>query len=351
MSKATRYSGVDVYQRLRRRRLLVMFAVCTLIVVMFLLDLICGPAGLTPADVLDALMHAADVDPADRTIVWTFRLPTALLALLVGGALGIAGAEMQTILNNPLASPYTLGVSAAASFGAALALVLGALFREVSMTALVPASAFAFAMLCSAIIFLIGRVRGGSTETIIVGGVALHFIFSSGVAFLQYIASEDTLSAIVFWIFGSLQGASWEKLAVIAIVLAVVTILLLTRAWQLTALRLGESQAHSLGINTHRLRLQTLVLISILTATAVCFTGAIGFIGLLAPHLARMTAGEDQRFFMPLSGLYGALLISVAALISKLIVPGTIFPIGIATAAIGAPCFALIALWNRRTYW
>lgn len=341
----------QAYERLGRRRLAVVVTVAMLVLGSLFLDVITGPAALSLPEVLTALFQPGSVSEANRTIVWTFRLPTALMAVFVGASLGVAGAEMQTILNNPLASPYTLGVSAAASFGAALALVLGSGMLAWTTTVFVPVSAFLCAMLCSLAIFAIGRIRGASTETIIVGGVALHFIFSSGVAFLQYMASEDTLAAIVFWIFGSLQGANWQKLAIIAVVMAVTTGLLMSRVWQLTALRLGESHARSLGINTERLRLQTLILVSILTATAVCFTGAIGFIGLLAPHLARMLVGEDQRYFIPLSALSGAFLVSVAALITKLLIPGTIFPIGIATAAIGAPCFAALALWKRRSYW
>jgi len=339
------------YRILARRRLAVIGVVGGLVAASLLADVLTGPAGLSLSEVLSVLLDPESASGSYRTIVWTLRLPTALMAVLVGASLGVAGAEMQTILDNPLASPFTLGVSAAASFGAALVMVFGASASAVSTALLVPLGAFTWAMLCSLAIYGIGRIRGGSRETIIVGGVALHFIFSSGVAFLQYIASEDTLQAIVFWIFGTLQGATWRKLAVIGGVLVAAMMLLTVRTWQLTALRFGENHARSLGIDVQRLRLQTLVLVSILTGTAVCFTGAIGFIGLVAPHLARMSVGEDQRFFMPLSALYGALLVSAAAIVSKSLVPGTIFPIGIATAALGAPFFASLALVRRRTYW
>ncbi|WP_417387374.1 FecCD family ABC transporter permease [Gimesia sp.] len=351
MQQASASQLSQAYYRLSRRRLAVIASLVVLVLISLFLDVITGPASLSLSEVLASLFQPGVVSEANRTIIWTFRLPTALMAVFVGASLGIAGAEMQTILNNPLASPYTLGVSAAASFGAALALVLGSGVLAWTTTLFVPLSAFVFAMFCSLAIYAIGRIRGASTETIIVGGVALHFIFSSGVAFLQYMAAEDTLAAIVFWIFGTLQGANWQQLAVIVVVMIITTGLLMLRVWELTALRLGENHARSLGINTERLRLQTLILVSILTATAVCFTGAIGFVGLLAPHLARLLVGEDQRYFIPLSALCGAFLVSFAALITKLLIPGTIFPIGIATAAIGAPCFAAIALWRRRSYW
>jgi len=351
LQRSREKSAIAAYRQLGRRRLAVIGAAVTLVAMSLALDVLTGPAQLSLSEVVTTLFDPAAAERTLHTIVWTYRLPTALMALLVGAALGIAGAEMQTILNNPLASPFTLGVSAAASFGAALVMVLGSFSLALSATLLVPLGAFVCALLCSLLIYGIGRLRGGSTETIIVGGVALHFIFSSGVAFLQFIASEDTLQAIVFWIFGNLEGATWDKLAVLAVVLLVTIVLLASKAWQLTALRLGDSHARSLGVDVHRLRLQTLILVSILTATAVCFTGTIGFIGLVAPHLARMTVGEDQRYFLPLSALYGALLVSVAAVISKAAVPGTVFPIGIATAALGAPFFAAIALLRRRAYW
>lgn len=316
-----------------------------------LVDIMTGPAMLSMREVIAAIFHWESTTSTHQTILWTFRLPTALMAVFVGSALGIAGAEMQTILNNPLASPYTLGVSAAASFGAALAMVCGIGSVPVLSAFGVPLSAFVFALLCSLAIYAVAHLKGGSTETLVLSGVALLFLFNAAVAFLQYIASEDVLQAIVFWIFGSLQGATWFKLAVIAVVMIAVVPLIAMHAWQLTALRLGDQRARSLGINIRRLRLQILFLVSILTATAVSFTGSIGFVGLIAPHLARSFVGEDQRFFLPLSGLLGALLLSVASIATKWIVPGGILPIGITTAFLGVPFFVMMILHRKKEAW
>lgn len=340
-----------VYRGLARRRLALLAVMACLLLGSLVVDVMTGPAGLTIREVVEAIVRPDDVDPANRTILWTFRMPVALFALVIGGSLGVAGAEMQTILNNPLASPYTLGVSAAASFGAALALVCGAGVVPLAATLVVPLSSFAFAVLCSLAVYAVARLKRGSAETIILSGVALLFLFNAGIGFLKYVASEDQLAAIVFWIFGSLQGATWPKLALVSAVLALAIPVFAARAWKLTALRLGDDRARSLGVDVRRLRLEVLVLVSVVTATAVCFVGAIGFIGLVAPHLSRIMVGEDQRFFMPLSALTGALLLSVASIASKLIIPGAIFPIGIATAFMGVPFFAAMVLARRRSYW
>ncbi|MEW4453361.1 iron ABC transporter permease [Bremerella sp. JC817] len=354
MSNATNRSpsrNAIAYRSLSRQRLGILAIAIGLLLAAVGLDLVTGPANLSWGDLLTAVFSPTNSDPAHRTIVWSFRLPSALMAIVVGASLGIAGAQMQTILNNPLASPFTLGVSASASFGAALVLVFGSAITWLPVAWLVPISAFAFALSSAMLIYSLGQMRGGATESIIVGGVALHFLFSAGVAFLQFIAADDALHAIVFWIFGTLEGATWQNTAIVASVLVIAMVWLLRDAWQLTSLRLGDHHARSLGIDVGRIRLRTLIVASIVTATAVCFTGAIGFVGLVAPHLARTVVGEDQRYFIPLSTLIGAIVVSLAAVVSKVLVPGTVFPIGIVTAALGAPFLAAIALRSRRTYW
>jgi len=339
------------YRRMGRRRLLFLACGACALCLALLVDLMTGPALLGPWEILTAVFSPERAAAADRIIVWEFRMTTALMAAVVGAALGVAGAQMQTILNNPLASPYTLGVSAAAGFGAALAMVCGAVLAPVAGPILVPGSAFAFAVLGSLAVYGIARWRPGSTEGIILGGVALLFLFNAGIAFLQYAAREDELAAIVFWLFGSLQGATWPKLGVVFAALVASVALLGARSWRLTALRLGDDRARSMGIDVGRLRLETLMIVSVLTATAVCFTGCIGFIGLVAPHIARGLTGEDQRFLMPLSALLGALLLSVASIGSKLALPGAIFPIGVATAFFGVPFFGAMIFLKRRNHW
>lgn len=347
MLQGCRHSLSHDYRQQQSQRLSALISVLVLVLSSFLIDLMTGPAALSPREIVTAFFQPDSVTPSQQIIVWSFRLPTALMAIIVGASLGLAGGQMQTVLNNPLASPYTLGVSAAAGFGAALILVCGVGKTGLTSTVAVPAGAFFFACSCSLFLYLVCRLQPGAIETLLVGGIALHFLFSSGLAFLQYMASNDALNAIVFWTFGSLQGATWQKVGILMSVLLGTLLLILPDVWQLTALQLGEEHALSLGVDADRLKLRTMLLVSILTATAVCFTGSIGFVGLVAPHLARMFVGEDQRFLILLSTALGALLVSAAAVLCKTLVPGTIFPIGIVTASIGAPFFVILAVWKR----
>jgi iron complex transport system permease protein len=296
-----------------------------------------------------ALWDPSGVPASLRVVIWDIRLPTALMAAVVGASLAVAGAQMQTILNNPLASPFTLGISAAASFGAALALVLGVSILPVAVTYMVPLNAFLAAAGAALLIHGLSQRRGVSTETVVLLGIALVFTFNALLSLLQFVASEQALGAVVFWTMGSLTKATWPKLAITASVLAVCLPLFMRRVWMLTALRLGEDKAASFGIDVRRLRLETMLLVSLLAAVPVAFVGTIGFVGLVGPHIARMLIGEDQRFFLPASALAGAALLSAASVAAKSIVPGLTLPISIVTALVGVPFFfALILSSNRR---
>ncbi|MCO5385268.1 MAG: iron ABC transporter permease [Desulfosporosinus sp.] len=292
-----------VYQGIvaRKYSYLLMFAALGL--VSLLVDVLVGPAWLSVPDVIKTIFGVGTVEATTEVIVWTLRLPTALMAIVVGATLGIAGAEMQTILDNPLASPYTLGISSGAGFGAALAMVIGGGKLPIPEAYLVPSSAFVFALLTCLLIYFIGRARAMTAETMVLAGIGLMFLFHALLALLQYMASPEALQAIVFWLFGSLMKATWPKVGLVSAVLVLAIPMIVKDAWKLTALKLGDEKAKSLGINVERLRLKTFVLISLLTASAVCFVGTIGFIGLVGPHIARMIVGEDQRFFLPLSAL------------------------------------------------
>ncbi|MBN8890541.1 MAG: iron ABC transporter permease [Rhodospirillales bacterium] len=310
--------------------------------VSFAFDLATGPAMLPVAAVLRTLVGFTH-DPMLSAIVLSLRLPIALMAVLVGAALGVSGAVMQTILANPLASSYTLGISAGAGFGAALAILVGAALPLPGAWA-VPLAAFGFAGLACALVAGVGQVRGATSELLVLAGIACLFLFQALLSLLQFLASPEALQQIVFWLFGSLLRASLAKAGIVALVVACVLPVLLADAWRLTALQLGDERARALGVRVTRLRLRAFVTVSLLTGVAVAFVGTIGFVGLVAPHIARLLVGEDQRIMLPASAVFGALLLSAASVASKLIMPGTVFPIGIVTALLGVPFFAWLVL-------
>jgi iron complex transport system permease protein len=330
------------------RRYAMIAAVTGLLAFSFFLDVATGPGNYplsTVAEVfVDPLSHGVRL----KVIVWDYRLPVAVTAVLVGALLAVAGAQMQTILNNPLAEPFTLGVSAAASFGASLAIVLGVSVIPSVGPLLVTTKAFVFALATCGFILLATRLKGVGSETMILFGIAIFFTFSALLALMQYMASEDQIARIVFWMMGSLSRASWEKIGLASVLLAVAIPFSLYRTWPMTALRMGEATAESMGVDVARLRIEMLICISLLAATAVSFVGTVGFVGLVGPHIARLLVGEDQRYFIPLSALVGALVLSLTSLISKSITPGIIYPIGIITSLIGVPVFISIILSTRR---
>lgn len=345
-------TSAQIYRRLALRRTIFVGLFAVALLASVLLDVGLGPARYSIGQIVATLLNA-DQSPADmRAIIWDIRLPIALMAVLAGAALSVAGAEMQTILNNPLASPFTLGISAAASFGAALALVVGySFFPWAGGLFFVSANAFIFAILAALLIYALSKMRGASTETMVLLGIALVFSFNSMLSLMQYIATEQALQQVVFWTLGSLLKASWLKLAIIAVVLVVALPFFLRQVWQLTALRLGDEKARSMGIDVEGLRLRTLIVVSALAAVVVAFVGTIGFVGLVGPHVARMLVGEDQRYFLPMSALTGALLLSVTSIVSKSIVPGAIIPVGIITSLVGIPFFLSLILARRRQSW
>nr|WP_285315740.1 iron ABC transporter permease [Providencia rettgeri] len=335
------------YQNMLRRRLTWLGVIVAAILLSLVIDFTLGPSGLSLERLWQTLMTPEVVDAGTRVIVWDIRLPYALMAVVIGMSLGLAGAEMQTILNNPLASPFTLGVSNAAAFGAALAIVSGIAIPGVPDQWVISANAFIFALLAALMLDAVTRWTRVATSGVVLFGIALVFTFNALVSMMQFIATEDTLQGLVFWTMGSLSKATWIKLGVMALVFALIFPIAMMSSWKLTALRLGEDRAISFGIDVRRLRLTTLLRISILSALAVAFVGPIAFIGLVAPHIARLIFGEDHRFYLPASALIGALILSMASIASKNIIPGVIIPVGIVTSLVGVPFFLSIILRHR----
>lgn len=336
------------YRSIWRRRLLVLVLLAIGIAVAFVADLMTGPSGISMSEALGGLFGTSS-DETVGIIVREVRLPSALLALLAGAALGLAGGEMQTTLNNPLASPFTLGLSSWAVFGAALAIILGLSIPGIPADGVLPVSAFVFALLAVGLLQLVARYHRGGVESLVLFGTALFFTGNAAVALMQFTAGEQALQQLVFWTMGSVGRASPLRLSLVAAAILLVTPFTLRAAWRLTALRLGDDRARSFGIDVDSLRRWSLLRIALLSATAVAFTGTIPFVGLVGPHLARLMIGEDHRFFLPASALAGALVMAAASVVSKVILPGVVLPIGIVTALVGVPFFVTLLLSRRRT--
>ncbi|SHH16455.1 FecCD family ABC transporter permease [Tepidibacter thalassicus] len=337
--------GENIYRQINRKRQIIFFIVLTSLITLLLVDLMVGPAWLKIGDVINALKLGPKGDTMNSAIVWSVRLPMTATCLCVGAGLGLAGTQMQTILANPLASPYTLGISSAAGFGAAISFLTGFPIKGISWLS-VPLSAFIMSLCATLAIYILGKAKGMDAKTMVLFGIVVNFFFQALQSLVQFRATPEVAQQIVFWMFGSLLKSTWTGVFISGGVFLVCAILLTRYAWRLTALCAGEERARSLGINTDKLRLRVFIISALLTAGAVAFIGTIGFIGLVAPHFGRMLVGEDQRYLAPLSALFGVLLMLVASIIAKVVIPGAIVPIGIVTSLVGVP-FLLYLILKR----
>jgi len=337
-------SAVSAYRHILRRRAGLIALLLAAIFIALLIDFTIGPTGLPWRELWRTLSAPEAADATYRVIVWDIRLPSALMAALVGMALGLAGAEMQTILNNPLASPYTLGVSSAAALGASLAIVLQFGIPGVPSGWLIGGNAFVFAIVAALLLDTVARWSGMNTSGVVLFGIAMVFTFNALVSLVQFLASAEALQSLVFWTMGSLARSSWTSVGVMVTAIVLTLPVAMRQSWKLTALRLGEDRAASFGVDVRRVRVAALARVSLLSALAVAFVGTIGFIGLVAPHIARRLFGEDHRFYLPGSALVGALILSLASVVSKNLVPDVVVPVGIVTALVGIPFFVAVVL-------
>jgi len=342
------------YEKLTEKRALFIAGLILILVALVGVAVTLGSADLPVADSYLAILAGlfpGVVDLPDRMvesnavgIVWGWRLHRVLFAIVAGFGLAIAGTVMQGVLRNPLASPFTLGIASAASCGASIAIILGAGFLS---GYLVIGNAFLFAMLAAGAIYGMARLKGMGSETMILAGIALMYLFSAVTSFLQYLGTSEKVQEVVFWMFGSLDKSSWPKLAIVTVVVAAVVPPLLWRAWDLNALAEGDETAKSLGVPVERSMAGFMLAASLVTAVIICFTGTIGFIGLVAPHITRMAIGADHRTLLPASGLVGAVLLLGADCLARTAIPGTIIPVGIMTAFLGIPFFLYLFMRRR----
>lgn len=269
-----------------------------------------------------------------ETVLINIRLPRIILACMVGCCLSAAGAAYQGVFQNPMAAPDILGASAGAAFGAALAVLL------YGSSYLITVSAFSFSLLTVFLVYLISKkARGKSILGLILSGIMVSSLFSAGTSFIKLIADpNDQLPAITYWLMGSLSGAKLDDIKFAFLPMAIGIIPLLLLRWRLNVLTMGDDEARTMGVNSNKIRLIVIICATFVTAASVSVSGMIGWVGLVIPHLARRLTGNDYRYLMPASMLFGAIFLLLVDNVSRNLLT-TEIPLGILTAFIGAPFF------------
>lgn len=327
-----------------------------LLVGCFVIGIITGSADLSPTSVLRSLAGFTVTKQVDA-IIWNIRMPQVLASMLAGGGLAISGAVMQAILRNPLGSPFTLGISHAAAFGAAFSVMIlgsglmtsssvgGIAITNPYLTAL---SAFAFSVCASGLIMMVAHLRGTTPEVMILSGVALGAMFTAATMFLQFFADDMQLAAMIFWTFGDTARASWHDLTFMAVILLVCVLYFMANSWNYNAIDAGDETAKGLGVRVQRLRLISMFLASLLTSVLIAFLGVIGFVGLVVPHMVRRLIGADHRFLLPTSLVGGAVLLLLSDTVARVVLAPHVLPVSVLTAFLGAPVFFWLILLRRR---
>ncbi|MGW6409156.1 FecCD family ABC transporter permease [Streptomyces vinaceus] len=318
-----------------------------------------GPVRIAPGQVLDIVLGGPGRrGGAFASIVWDVRMPRVLLGAVVGAGLAVAGTVLQALVGNPLADPFLLGASSGASLGAVLVIVLGAGAAGTAGTAGalgavgaigalgVPAAAFAGSMGALVAVYAMAR-RGGTmiTGRLILAGVAVQYVLSALTSLVLVLAAHpDQLRSVLFWTLGGLGGARWDELPLPAAALLAGTALLIALARPLDLLLAGEEGARTLGLDTGRFRAAVFVLTSLVIGVLVAYSGAIGFVGLMVPHAARMVVGAGHRALLPVAALGGAVFLTLADLVARTAAAPEEIPVGVVTALVGGPFF----LWMLR---
>jgi len=334
------------------RRVVIGVVIGALLVGGILLSALLGQLPVQVTEVVGSVLRAMGIhngwapdDPIIESTLWVIRFPRIVMAIVVGAALATAGAVMQAIFGNPLAEPGVVGVSSGAALGAATAIVLG-------LTSLgdfaIAICAFAGGLLATLLVYIVSRANGRTeVVTLLLTGIAVNAFAGAGLAFALFAASTSSREQIIFWQLGSLNGALWREVLIVAIVavIGVSAAILLSRRYDL--LSLGERNARHLGLDVERLRLVSIVVVALLTGVAVAFVGIVAFVGLVVPHVMRMLLGPQHRALIVASAFGGAVLMLAADLLARTVVPGAELPIGMLTSLVGGPFFFFL-LWRQR---
>ncbi len=335
------------YQRFILKKLLFMILMAGLLLLLGAFIVTIGPLDISVPDVYRILLSTLfpgyfAVEGLPSQVVWNIRLPRIIAGIMAGFGLGICGCVMQAVLKNPLASPFTLGISAGANFGVAVAAVMGV--GIIAGPYMLVGNAFLFAMICTFFIIALSGLKGATSETLILAGIAINYLFSSLSDLFRYFATDEQLRVMVSWGMGDLSAFSWNNFILLLVIFSICTPLLYMKANDLNIMAIGDENAKSLGIDANRVRMFSMLVASLLIATIVCFTGTIAFIGLVAPHMARIIIGSDHKYLYPASGLMGALILISADATGMNILRPTMIPTGIMTSLLGVPFFMYLIL-------
>ncbi|WP_462324178.1 FecCD family ABC transporter permease [Desulfoplanes sp.] len=340
------------YSRYIGRKAILIAGTAVLLSAALLTAISMGAAHVPIADVAKSLVSMS-VSKRFDIIVWQIRLPQALAAMVAGAGLAVSGAVMQSILRNPLGSPFTLGISHAAAFGAAFSVMLlgsgvmgSSQVGSINITNpyLTTGAAFACSLAATGMIIMVSRLRGATPETMILTGVALGALFTAGTMFLQFFADDVQLAAMVFWTFGDTARASWNELAILAGVTGLASLYFMANGWNYNAIDAGDETARGLGVRVDRIRVTGMLVASLVTSVIIAYLGIIGFVGLVVPHMVRRILGGDHRFLLPATILLGALLLLVSDTVARLILAPHVLPVSVLTAFMGAPLFMYLII-------
>lgn len=344
----------EAYKSYRLRKILIVLLTLLLITVTFSLAISLGTVKIPFGSVLETLFNRG-AGGRYSLILWEIRIPHALAAIFAGAGLAVAGVAMQGILNNPLGSPFTLGISHAAAFGAAFSvMVLGTgAFSSVSKNieldshSTTTLMAFLFCLLEAGVVLAIAKVRKTAPEVMVLAGVALGSLFSAATMFLQYFADDVQLGAMVFWSFGDVSRAGWDEVGILAVIVPLAIFYFWSQSWNYNALALGDENARGMGVNVAATRGVGMLVAVFLTAVIISYLGIIGFVGLICPHMLRHCVGDDHRFLIPASALCGGALLLGADTVARLILAPHVLPVAILTSFLGAPLFVWLLVRRK----
>ncbi|MCS4535892.1 iron ABC transporter permease [Corynebacterium sp. HS2168-gen11] len=337
--KSTQFTE-EVFQRRHKRRIATFSSLLALLVIAVVLSVVLGQFYVPLQHLPGLILKGPGQTELAGNVIWSIRLPRIFLGLLVGAALGVAGTLMQAVFANPLAEPSIIGVTAGAGVGAALVIVFNI---GILGTFTIPLGAFVSAVLVTVIIYQLARSQGKvAVVNLILTGIAINAVCGALISFMVYLAPTANREQIIFWQMGSLNGSQWKHVFVVIPIVVIGILMALRLGKQLDVLALGERAACHTGINVGRLRIIAIAASTVLTAGAVSFAGLIGFVGLIVPHLLRSIVGPENKILLPASALAGAVLIALADVAARTVIPFADLPIGIFTALVGGPTFFVL---------